>query len=149
MAANTKANEELQKLTKPEAEPDYLKSLANSASRSSTNSNFAAVLSQISEATIASIRDLAEMQIAVEQAKAEQELAQLREKQNVLKQQELSARTEGLTPMAIALGATHTASTPSPVSVRTRLSGSEMSHSNGLFPSSLNDLTAKAYNAPK
>lgn len=151
MAANTKANDEIQKLIpKAEAEPDYLKSLAGAATVGGSNSNISATLNQITEATIASIKTLTEMQIAVEKAKAETELAALRKKQNWIREQELQEKTAGLSPIAIALGALNKPafSTPSPVSVRTKISA-EPGHSKGLFPSSLNDISARAYNAPR
>ena len=152
MSANTKANEEIQKLI-PKAEPeqDYLKSLAGTI-KSGANSNVVATLSQITQATIASIKTLAEMQIAIEKSKAEEELAGLRKKQNLIRSQEIQAAVAGLSPMAVALGAVKLsgANTPSPISIRTRISTDpQHSTSKGLFPSNLKELSARAYNAPR
>jgi len=153
MAANSKANEEIQKLVpKAESEPDYLKNLAGAIKGGGSNSNVVATLAQITEATIASIRTLAEMQIAIEKSKAEDELAQLRKKQNQIRNQELQEKVAGLSPMAVALGAVKNSNsdTPSPISMRTKIS-TEPNHSTskGLFPSSLQEFSVRAYNAPR
>ncbi len=122
-------------LPKIQEEPSYLEELGK-ASKSldstsdPTDGSGSSLIAQYTEAFIATLQELTQMQIEFEISKTNREIKTLKEK------------SPNHTPSV------QNSISPSPISLRTRIS-SPQGKGKGLFPSELDALSAKAYNPPK
>jgi hypothetical protein len=122
-------------LPKIQEEPSYLEELGK-ASKSldstsdPTDASGSSLLAQYTDAFIATLQELTQMQIEFEISKTNRQIKTLKEK------------SPNHTPSV------QNSISPSPISLRTRIS-SPQGNGKGLFPSELDALSAKAYNPPK
>ena len=122
-------------LPKIQEEPSYLEELgkASKSLDSTSDPTYASgssLLAQYTDAFIATLQELTQMQIEFEISKTNRQIKTLKEK------------STNHTPSV------QNSISPSPISLRTRIS-SPQGNGKGLFPSELDALSAKAYNPPK